>query len=68
MTVVECPIKGTYLVRDETQGPPPLGKSMVDVSVVVHEYRFGWVCGECGYADAATRSECQHIRAAKEVS
>ena len=64
MTVVECPIRGTYLVRDETQ-PIPLGKSPADVSVVVHEYRFGWVCGACGYAPAANRSECEHVRAAQ---
>jgi len=64
MTVVTCPIEGTYLVRDEAQ-PIPLGKTATDVSVVVHQYRFGWVCGECGYAAAANRSECQHIRAAQ---
>ena len=64
MTVVECPIRGTYLVLDETQ-PIPLGKTKTDVSVVVHRYEFGWVCGACGYADAANRSECGHIKAAR---
>ena len=35
MTAVECPIAGTYLVRDETE-PIPFGKTATDVSVVVH--------------------------------
>ena len=64
MTVITCPIKGTYLVRDEAQRIP-LGKTATDVSVVVQEYRFGWVCGACGYAAAATRSECEHVMAAQ---
>ena len=64
MTVVECPIRGTYLVRDATQ-PIPVGKTAADVSVVVHRYNFGWVCGACGYAAAANRSECRHIKAAQ---
>jgi len=64
MISVTCPIEGTYLVRDEAQ-PIPLGKTATDVSVVVHRYNFGWVCGACGYADAANRSECRHIRAAQ---
>jgi hypothetical protein len=65
MTVVTCPIEGTYLVRDETQGPPPLGMSLVDVSTVVYEYRFGWVCGEDGFAGDTTRPGCEHIQAAQ---
>ena len=64
MTGVECPIKGTYLVRDEAE-PIPFGKTSTDVSVRVHCYQFGWVCGECGYAAAANRSECQHVKAAQ---
>ena len=64
MTAVECPIAGTYLVRDETE-PIPFGQTESSFSVVVHRYRFGWVCGECGYAAAANRSECQHVKAAQ---
>jgi hypothetical protein len=65
MTVVECPIEGTYLIRDESQGPPPLGKSVADVSTVVHRYRFGWVCAEDGYTDGTTIGACWHIKAAQ---
>jgi len=64
MTVVRCPVPGTYLVRDETE-PIPFGKTASDVSVIVHRYRYGWVCEMCGYAGTTTRSECRHIAAAK---
>ena len=64
MTVVRCPASGTYLVRDAAQ-PIPLGKTATDVSVVVHQYRFGWVCERCSYSGSTTRSECKHIQAAK---
>ena len=68
MTVVRCPIAGTYLVRDETQ-PIPVGKSPVDVSTVVYRYQFGWVCGECGgYSGDTTRIGCYHIKAAQEAA
>jgi len=67
MTVVTCPIDGTYLVRDETQ-PIPVGKSPVDVSTVVFRYRFGWVCGSCGYSGDTTRAGCEHIKAAQEAA
>ena len=64
MSAVECPIEGTYLVRDETQ-PVPFGKSSADVSTVVHRHRFGWVCGEDGYTDSTTIGACWHIKAAQ---
>ena len=64
MTAVRCPVPGTYLVRDETE-PIPVGQTESSFSVVVHRYRFGWVCGECGYAGTTTRSECEHIQAAR---
>jgi len=64
MSVVECPIEGTYLVRDETQ-PIPFGQTESSFSVVVHRYRFGWVCEGCGSATGTTRPECRHIAAAK---
>lgn len=67
MTAISCPIEGTYLVRDETLGPPPLGKSVADVSTVVQRYRFGWVCGEDGYTASTTSGLCWHIRAAQET-
>jgi hypothetical protein len=67
MTVVTCPIKGTYLVRDEAQ-PIPLGKTPTDVSVVVQEYEFGWVCGSCGYSGDTTRAACDHIKAAQDAA
>ncbi len=64
MTVVTCPIEGTYLVRDETQ-PIALGKTTTDQSVVVYEYRFGWVCSVDGYSGDTTRPGCEHIQAAQ---
>jgi len=64
MTVVECSIRGTYLVRDETE-PIPFGKTATDVSVVVQHYRFGWVCGVCQPSVGTTRPECSHIAAAR---
>ena len=64
MTVVRCPVPGTYLVRDEAE-PIPVGKTTSDVSVVVHRYRYGWVCEECGSATGTTRPECDHVKAAK---
>jgi len=67
MTVVRCPVAGTYLVRDE-DAPIPFGKAATDVSVVVHRYRYGWVCEECGSATGTTRLECEHVKAAKEGS
>ena len=63
MTVVRCPVPGTYLVRDET-APIPFGKTAADVSVAVHSYRFGWVCEQCGSATGTTRPVCRHIAAA----
>ena len=67
MTVVSCPIEGTYLIRDETQ-PIPLGKTATDVSTVVYRYRFGWVCGTCGYSGDTSRAGCDHIMAAQEAA
>ena len=64
MSVVTCPIEGTYLVRDETQ-PIALGKTPTDQSVVVQQYRFGWVCAEDGFAGDTTRPGCEHIQAAQ---
>lgn len=65
MTAVRCPVPGTYLVRDESQ-PVPFGKSETDVSIVVHQYRFGWVCTVDGYSGATTRTICSHVKAAQE--
>ena len=67
MTVVACPVVGTYLVRDETQ-PIPLGKTPTDVSVVVHRYRFGWVCTEDGYTGDTSRGACRHIWSAQKAA
>jgi len=67
MTVVICPVPGTYLVRDEAE-PIPVGKTASGVSVIVHSYRFGWVCEQCGSATGTTRLECEHVKAAKEGS
>ncbi len=69
MSTVECPIEGTFLVRDETLGPPPLGKSVADISTVVYRYRFGWVCEECGHCnDNGTRGACWHIKSAQRCA
>lgn len=65
MIVAKCLIAGTYLVRDEMQ-PIPLGKTPADVSVVVNEYRFGWVCDADGYSEGSTRETCEHIKAAQK--
>ena len=64
MTVVRCPVAGTYLVRDETE-PIPAGKTATDVSVVVYHYSYGWVCQGCGSVVGTTRPECGHVKAAK---
>ena len=64
MTVVRCPVPGTYLVRNETE-PIPFGQTESSFSVVVHRYRFGWVCQGCGSAIGTTRPECEHVKAAK---
>ena len=62
--VVECPVPGTFLVRDP-HVPIPLGKTTTDMSVVVHAYRFGFVCQEHGFTGNTSREECEHIKAAK---
>jgi len=64
MTIVRCPVQGTYLVRDETE-PIPVGQTESSISVVVHRYRYGWVCGRCGLATGVTRPECEHVKAVK---
>ena len=64
MTAVRCPVPGTYLVRDSSQ-PIPYGQTATDVSVVVHRYRYGWVCQGCGSVVGTTRPECEHVKAAK---
>jgi hypothetical protein len=64
--VVECPIPGTFLVRDP-HVPIPLGKTTTDMSIIVQQYRFGFVCHSCGpYTGNTSREDCEHIRAAKE--
>ena len=64
MTVVKCPIAGTFLVRDERQ-PIPLGKTPTDVSTVVQLYSFGWICVECGPSLDTAKETCWHVRAAQ---
>ena len=61
---VECPVPGTYLVRDPYQ-PIPLGKTATDMSVVVYEYGLGFVCHEHGFAGNTSKQDCEHITAAK---
>ena len=60
MMQVACPIPGTYLVHEPGQ-PPVEG-------VAVHYYnRSGiWVCERDGSPHGTTRSDCVHIRYAKE--
>jgi len=67
MTVVRCPVNGTYLVRDESQ-PIPVGKTAADVSVVVYRYPFGWVCQGCGSSIGTIRPECEHVEAARSAA
>ena len=57
MTAI-CKVPGTYLVRD-SRLLIPIGKSEADVSTVVHEYKFGWICEGCG-----SKKNCIHIKAA----
>jgi len=59
MTVVRCMVLGTYLVRDETE-PIPYGQTTASVSVVVHQYEWGWACTACRVTN------CNHIQAAQE--
>jgi len=65
MTAVRCPVPGTYLVRDSSQ-PIPYGQTESSYSVVVHRYRYGWVCQGCGAVVGTTRPECEHVKAAKK--
>ena len=65
MSAVECPVPGTYLVRDESQSIP-FGQTESSFSVVVHRYRYGWVCERCGFRDGTTLQECRHVKAAKK--
>ena len=78
MTVITCPISGTWLVWPD--GPPASdGPLAVAPAVAVHLYDFGWVCERCGAAATTTRRQCGHVmavqtererdtKAAKEVS
>jgi hypothetical protein len=65
MTTVKCLVEGTFLVRDEGE-PIPFGQTESSHSVVVHRYRFGWVCDFCEFRSGSTLSECKHIKAAKK--
>jgi len=65
MNAVECPIRGTYLVRDEAE-PIPFGQTESSFSVVVHQYDYGWVCKRCGFREGTTLQECEHVKAAKK--
>jgi len=62
---VECPIAGTYLVRDPNE-PIPLGKTAIDMAVAVYAYRFGFVCQEHGFAGNTSGQDCEHVTAAKQ--
>jgi len=65
MTVVRCPVEGTYLVRDEAE-PIPFGQTESSFSAVVHRYAFGWVCERCGFREGTTLQRCRHVQAAQE--
>ena len=67
MTVVRCPVPGTYLVRNETE-PIPFGQTEASFSVVVHRYEFGWVCERCGFRDGTTLQQCSHVRATQATT
>jgi hypothetical protein len=74
MTVVRCPVPGTYLVREEVE-PIPFGQTESSYSVIVHCYQFGWVCEKCGYrsrvaaregfVEGTTMPHCHHVLAAQ---
>ena len=64
MNAIRCLVPGTYLVRDEAE-PIPFGQTESSFSVVVHRYRYGWVCERCGFRDGTTLQECDHVEAAK---
>jgi len=64
MTAIECPVPGTYLVRDEAE-PIPFGQTEASFSVVVHRYSFAWVCERCEFHAGSTSQDCKHIKAAK---
>tara|TARA_Y100000310_G_C20241805_1_gene605014 strand:- start:129 stop:335 length:207 start_codon:yes stop_codon:yes gene_type:complete len=65
MSVVRCPVEGTFLVRDDSE-PIPDGQTESSFSVAVFQYRFGWVCERCGFREGTTLQECRHVKAAKE--
>ena len=64
MTIITCPIEGTYLVQPD--GPIPVGQTASSASVVVHKYDFGWVCNECLPTINTTRTFCLHVRKVQE--
>jgi len=67
MIGIRCPVPGTYLVRDDS-GALPVGQTESSFSVVVHHYRFGWVCEQCGFRAGSTLQDCKHVRAAQRAA
>jgi len=66
MTVVKCPIKGSYLVGPDEFEPLPIGKTWSNVAVPVYRYEERWACNSCGSVVDTTRQECDHVRSVKE--
>jgi hypothetical protein len=55
-------------VREDETATIPVGQSVVDVSTIVWQYGYGWVCAVHGYAGHTSRSECLHVRAAQRAA
>lgn len=71
MTIITCPIDGTWLVRPD--GPLPLGQSESSFSTAVHRHdvnrypmRVRWSCEEHGGSCGTTSGDCWHIKAVKD--
>jgi hypothetical protein len=59
MTIVSCPIEGSYLVNEF---PLPMGKTLAS-GVAVYDYNGHWVCEDCGSSDGSTKRHCRHVGA-----
>jgi hypothetical protein len=64
MRAQKCWLPDSYLVTDEN-ARIPMGKTIYDVSIAVHQYEYGWVCDKCGISTSAVE-DCDHIIMAKE--
>ena len=59
MTVVHCPIEGSYVVYEK---PLPIGQTPAS-GIAVYDYGTFWSCEDCGGCLGTTKDACNHIKA-----